>query len=65
MRFIDTAVEYHGFWGSFWDLIWWFLAVFIFFAFTAGDTGMFASDGILSWMTVTAQLMIIGTGAAL
>jgi simple sugar transport system permease protein len=39
--------------------------VFIFFAFTAGDTGMFASDGILSWMTVTAQLMIIGSGAAL
>ncbi|MBN9196772.1 MAG: SHOCT domain-containing protein [Microbacterium sp.] len=33
MRFIDTAVEYHGFWGSFWDLIWWFLAVFIFFAY--------------------------------
>jgi simple sugar transport system permease protein len=26
---------------------------------------MFASDGILSWMTVTAQLMIIGVGAAL
>lgn len=33
MRFIDAAVEYHGFWGSFWDLIWWFLAVFIFFAY--------------------------------
>ena len=26
---------------------------------------MFASDGILNWLTVTAQLMIIGTGAAL
>ncbi|MGN6765155.1 MAG: ABC transporter permease [Rhizobiaceae bacterium] len=39
--------------------------VLVFFAFTAGDTGMFASDGILSWMTVTAQLMIIGVGAAL
>lgn len=33
MRFIDATVEYHGFWGSFWDLIWWFLAVFIFFAY--------------------------------
>ena len=33
MRFIDDTVEYHGFWGSFWDLIWWFLAVFIFFAY--------------------------------
>ncbi len=33
MRFIDDAVEYHGFWGSFWDLVWWFLAVFIFFAY--------------------------------
>jgi hypothetical protein len=33
MRFIDDAVEYHGFWGSFWDLIWWFLMVFIFFAY--------------------------------
>ena len=41
------------------------ILVFIFFAFTAGGTGMFASDGVLSWMTVTAQLMIIGTGAAL
>jgi hypothetical protein len=33
MRFIDATVEYQGFWGSFWDLIWWFLAVFIFFAY--------------------------------
>ena len=36
MRLIDavtTAVEYQGFWGSFWDIIWWFLAVFIFFAY--------------------------------
>ncbi|MDI9890906.1 hypothetical protein CSIV_16140 [Microbacterium sp. CSI-V] len=28
-----SAVEYHGFWGSFWDLIWWFLAVFIFISY--------------------------------
>lgn len=36
VRFADavtTAVEYRGFWGSFWDIIWWFLAVFIFFAY--------------------------------
>ena len=32
MRFIST-VEYQGFWGSFWDLIWWFLMVFIFVAY--------------------------------
>jgi uncharacterized membrane protein len=32
MRFID-AVEYQGFWGSFWDLIWWFLVAFIFIAY--------------------------------
>src|SRR5271166_3001785 len=39
--------------------------VFPFFGLTAGGTGMFASDGVLNWLTVTAQLMIIGTGAAL
>ncbi|WP_051191599.1 SHOCT domain-containing protein [Microbacterium luticocti] len=33
MRFLEDAVEYHGFWGSFWDLIWWFFAVFILFAY--------------------------------
>ena len=32
MRIID-AVEYQGFWGSFWDLIWWFLVAFIFIAY--------------------------------
>jgi hypothetical protein len=32
MRFID-AVEYQGFWGSFWDLIWWFLVAFVFIAY--------------------------------
>jgi hypothetical protein len=31
MRFIEAAaVEYQGFWGSFFDLIWWFLTFFIF-----------------------------------
>lgn len=32
MRFLD-GVEYQGFWGSFWDLIWWFLMAFIFIAY--------------------------------
>ncbi|MDY0909308.1 SHOCT domain-containing protein [Microbacterium sp. CFBP9034] len=36
MRFIDavtTGYEYQGFWGSFGDLIWWFLWVFVFVAY--------------------------------
>src|SRR5690606_1421075 len=39
--------------------------VFLFFAMTARGTGMFAADGVLNWITVTAQLTIIATGAAL
>jgi simple sugar transport system permease protein len=39
--------------------------VFLFFAVTARGTGMFAADGVLNWITVTAQLTIIATGAAL
>ena len=33
MRFIEavtTDYEYQGFWGSFWDIIWWFLMIFVF-----------------------------------
>ena len=33
MRFIDAAVGYQGFWGSFGDLIWWFLWAFIFVSY--------------------------------
>lgn len=36
MRFIDavtTSYEYQGFWGSFWDIIWWFLLIFVFMAY--------------------------------
>ncbi|APZ34110.1 hypothetical protein BOH66_07490 [Microbacterium aurum] len=33
MRVWDAAVEYRGFWGSFADLIWWFLTIFIFVAY--------------------------------
>ena len=32
MTLLD-AVEYQGFWGSFWDLIWWFLVAFIFITY--------------------------------
>ena len=39
--------------------------VFIFFAITARGTGMFAADGVMNWVTVTGQLTIIATGAAL
>ncbi|MGN6304804.1 MAG: ABC transporter permease, partial [Mesorhizobium sp.] len=39
--------------------------VFLFFGATAHGTGMFAADGIMNWITVTAQLTIIATGAAL
>jgi simple sugar transport system permease protein len=39
--------------------------VFIFFAFAAHGTGMFAADGVLNWTTVSGQLMIIAVGAAL
>ncbi|MEV8266154.1 SHOCT domain-containing protein [Microbacterium sp. NPDC076911] len=36
MRFIEavtTGYEYQGFWGSFWDIIWWFLLIFVFMAY--------------------------------
>ncbi|TDN92502.1 SHOCT domain-containing protein [Microbacterium sp. BK668] len=32
MRFFDTD-EYEGFWGSFGDIIWWFLWAFVFVAY--------------------------------
>ena len=41
------------------------LLVFAFFGTTAGNTGMFAADGAMSWMTVSAQLMIVAVGAAI
>lgn len=30
---ILSVVEYQGFWGSFGDLIWWFLSIFVLFAY--------------------------------
>jgi simple sugar transport system permease protein len=41
------------------------ILVFIFFGITAGDSGMFAADGILNWTTVSAQLILIACAAAL
>jgi simple sugar transport system permease protein len=41
------------------------ILVFVFFGVTAGDSGMFAADGVLNWTTVSAQLIIIASAAAL
>src|SRR4051812_42269223 len=41
------------------------ILVFIFFGVTAGDSGMFAADGVLNWTTVSAQLILIACAAAL
>lgn len=39
--------------------------VFTFFALTAADSGMFNSQGVLNWSTVSAQFVIIAVGACL
>ncbi|WP_416306318.1 ABC transporter permease [Neptunicella sp. SCSIO 80796] len=41
------------------------LLVFGFFATIAGDSGMFAADGVLNWTTVSAQLAVLAIGACL
>ncbi len=41
------------------------IAVFTFFLLFAFDSGMFNSQGILNWSTVSAQFMIIAVGACL
>ena len=37
MRYLETitpiSYEYQGFWGSFWDIIWWFLMIFVFISY--------------------------------
>lgn len=37
MRILETITpivyEYQGFWGSFWDLIWWFLSLLVFVSY--------------------------------
>lgn len=39
--------------------------VFVFFAIVAGGSGMFAADGVMNWLTVSAQLGILAIGASL
>ena len=41
------------------------VAVFVFFALTAYDSGMFNAQGVLNWSTVSAQFTIIAVGACL
>ncbi|MEX0623110.1 ABC transporter permease [Saccharospirillum sp.] len=41
------------------------ILVFIFFIIVAGDSGMFAANGVMNWMTVSGQLGIIGIGACM
>ncbi len=41
------------------------ILVFVFFLMVAGDSGMFAPQGILNWSTVSAQFAIIAVGACL
>ena len=49
MRFIEATVEYQGFWGSFADLIWWFLWAFIFVSY------LFALFAIIGDLFVSRQ----------
>jgi len=41
------------------------ILVFILFLSIAGDSGMFAAEGVLNWSVVSAQFMIIAVGACL
>ncbi|SDJ74765.1 ABC transporter permease [Aliiruegeria lutimaris] len=41
------------------------VAVFTFFLLFAFDSGMFSSQGVMNWSTVSAQFMIIAVGACL
>jgi simple sugar transport system permease protein len=41
------------------------ILVFVVFALTAGDSGMFALDGVINWSVVSAYLGIVATGACL
>jgi simple sugar transport system permease protein len=41
------------------------ILIFAIFAMLAGDSGMFAADGILNWTTVSAQLAVLAIGACL
>ncbi|MET0297048.1 MAG: SHOCT domain-containing protein [Microbacterium sp.] len=66
MRFIDaatTAYEYQGFWGSFADLIWWFLWAFVFvtylFALFAIIGDLFRDHTLSGWWKAVWILFLI------
>lgn len=41
------------------------ILVFLLFAAIAGDSGMFAAEGVMNWTVVSAQFMVIAVGACL
>jgi simple sugar transport system permease protein len=41
------------------------ILVFLFFMIVANDTGMFSAKGVVNWMEVSCQLVILATGACL
>jgi simple sugar transport system permease protein len=41
------------------------ILVFILFGLIAGDSGMFAAEGVMNWTVVSAQFMVIAVGACL
>lgn len=41
------------------------ILVFLLFAIIAGDSGMFAAEGVMNWTVVSAQFMVIAVGACL
>lgn len=41
------------------------ILVFLLFAVIAGDSGMFAAEGVMNWTVVSAQFMVIAVGACL
>ena len=41
------------------------ILVFLFFFIVAKDTGMFSLRGVINWMEVSCQLVILSTGACL
>jgi len=41
------------------------ILVFMLFVMVAGDSGMFAAEGVMNWTLVSAQFMVIAVGACL
>lgn len=57
------AVEYQGFWGSFADLIWWFLSAFVFIAYLfvlfAIITDVFRDHKLNGWFKALWMIFLI------